>query len=343
MWLITPIGFFSIVRKPGDAAHNTLTVRARVRADLESLRALHLPELGEISESSHNDYRFRAQAPRPAVEQAMVKLVQTLTYGNFKSAVAKVQGYGRAGLYHEVWDVLHQLQTQPAKFAGQPAVPLKVAPAGPVLHPRPDEHGQPLVLKHPSQATPLATWGDPAARACVLPDGPLPPTLNGLALAAWAAPQHTAGWEALAQAHAIAEPPFQPPAGYKRAAGVVVREPDGRFWVVAPSNQFAGYSATFPKGRVEAGRSLQATALVEAFEESGLQVRLRAHLIDLKRSQSYTRYYLAERVGGLPADMGWETQAVMLVPQAQLPQVLTHPNDQPLLAALAQHWPLPQA
>lgn len=104
--------------------------------------------------------------------------------------------------------------------------------------------------------------------------------------------------------------------------------------MVAPSNQFAGYSATFPKGSVEGGRSLQATALMEAFEESGLKVRLVAHLLDVKRSQSYTRYYLAERVGGNPADMGWETQAVMLVPHAQLPEVLTHTHDQGLVKAL---------
>jgi ADP-ribose pyrophosphatase YjhB (NUDIX family) len=82
--------------------------------------------------------------------------------------------------------------------------------------------------------------------------------------------------------------------------------------------------------------SLQATALVEAFEESGLRVRLLRHLVDVKRSLSYTRYYLAVRVGGNPADMGWETQAVMLVPQSQLAQALTHANDAPILAALAQ-------
>ena len=39
MWLITPTGFFSIVQKPTDAQANTLTVRARVRQDLETLRA----------------------------------------------------------------------------------------------------------------------------------------------------------------------------------------------------------------------------------------------------------------------------------------------------------------
>lgn len=34
MWLMTTVGFFSIVRKPGET---DLTVRARVRSDLEAL------------------------------------------------------------------------------------------------------------------------------------------------------------------------------------------------------------------------------------------------------------------------------------------------------------------
>ena len=63
-------------------------------------------------------------------------------------------------------------------------------------------------------------------------------------------------------------------------------------------------------------------------------MRLRKHLVDVKRSQSYTRYFLAERVGGNPADMGWESQAVMLVPVEQLAQVLNSPNDAPIVDAL---------
>ena len=50
---------------------------------------------------------------------------------------------------------------------------------------------------------------------------------------------------------------------------------------------------------------MQVVAVKEAFEESGLRVKLRRHLVDVKRSQSYTRYYLVERLGGNPADMGW--------------------------------------
>jgi ADP-ribose pyrophosphatase YjhB (NUDIX family) len=114
----------------------------------------------------------------------------------------------------------------------------------------------------------------------------------------------------------------------------VIEEEDGRIWLVAPSNRFGGYDATFPKGRVDAGSSLQASAIREAFEESGLQVAITGFLADSLRSQTYTRYYRARRVGGTPAAMGWETQAVHLVPRAQLARVATHANDQHLIALL---------
>lgn len=106
MWLITPLGFFSIVQKPSDREANTLTIRARVRADLEALRNSHLPHLGEIQESRHNDYRFRAVAPRREVAAAMANMVETLDYSNFKSQVATVRGAGRSHLHHDVWPVL---------------------------------------------------------------------------------------------------------------------------------------------------------------------------------------------------------------------------------------------
>jgi hypothetical protein len=72
----------------------------------------------------------------------------------------------------------------------------------------------------------------------------------------------------------------------------------------------------------------------EAFEESGLRVVLTGFLADLTRSRSRTRYYLGRRVGGCPSDMGWESQAVSLVPRAQLTDVLVNPNDAPLVAML---------
>ncbi len=206
---------------------------------------------------------------------------------------------------------------------------------GSVFHPRRDKDGQPFLIHKPSEASPLEAWHDPKAVACVLPDGAMPAVVNGIPIQSWTnRPASDTDWLALAAAHAIEEPPFGVPAGYRAAAGVVVRETCGRVWVVAPSNAFGGYEVTFPKGTVEEGMTTQATALVEAWEESGLRFRLLKHLVDVKRSQSYTRYYLAERIGGNPADMGWESQAVMLAPEHQLPKLLNSPNDRPILEAL---------
>ncbi len=112
MWLITPTGFYSIVEKPSDKAGNTLTVRAHVRAGLESLREHFLQGLGGITERKNTDYRFRAIAPRAEVAAAMTKIVESLGYSNFKNEVAKQQGQARAHLYHDVWDVLYRLQAE---------------------------------------------------------------------------------------------------------------------------------------------------------------------------------------------------------------------------------------
>jgi len=347
MWLLTPIGFFSIVQKASDIATNTLTIRSRVRSDLEALRELYLPGLGDISENSVTDYRFRATAPRAEVAAAMAELVNALEYSNFKNQVAKVQGGERAHLYHEVWDTLYKLQSNGKKYAftapgantpdalvEKPAK-TKANAVNQTIHPRLNEHKKPVILKKPSQPTELKTWETSDQLARVIPNGAMPAEVNGLAISSWtSAPKTSEAWESLAAEADFVEPEFKVPAGYKKAAGVVLREPDGRVWVVMPSNEFAGYQATFPKGTVDKGRSLKTSAMVEAYEESGLQVRLISHLVDVKRTLSYTRYYLAERVGGNPADMGWESQAVALVPKTQLPAVLTNANDLPVIEAL---------
>lgn len=84
--------FFSVVQKADDIAADTLTVRARVRGDLDALREHYLPSLGQVQESKTNDYRFRALAPRADVAAAMASMVNQLKYSNFKSQVATVQG-----------------------------------------------------------------------------------------------------------------------------------------------------------------------------------------------------------------------------------------------------------
>ena len=115
-------------------------------------------------------------------------------------------------------------------------------------------------------------------------------------------------------------------------AGVVIEEPDGRVWLTAPTNGFGGYNATFPKGTAEPGLSLQANAIKEAFEETGLQVRITGIVGDFERTTSIARMYTARRVGGDPTKMGWETQAVQLVPKEKLLEAMNMPSDKEIVA-----------
>lgn len=110
MWVVSAVGFFSVVEKPWDRDGKTLTVRARRREDLEGLRDRFLPTMGPISEDPGADYRFRAQAPREAVAVALAAMARGIDYQNFKAEVARVRGHDRAATYHEVWEVLRRLQ-----------------------------------------------------------------------------------------------------------------------------------------------------------------------------------------------------------------------------------------
>lgn len=113
----------------------------------------------------------------------------------------------------------------------------------------------------------------------------------------------------------IKEPPLpklQP--GQHMAAGLLVMEPNGKdVWVVTPENYYGGYRNTFPKGTMDKGESAQETAVRETYEESGILGKVRSFVGDVQRSTSVTRYYLAERVGGHPADAGPETHTVKLM------------------------------
>jgi 8-oxo-dGTP pyrophosphatase MutT (NUDIX family) len=192
-------------------------------------------------------------------------------------------------------------------------------------HPCRNNDGELVVIHRPSSPTPSAHWDEPGALATAVPVCRMPASLNGLAL--------SAADGAPGEGEAVDEPPFLLPQGLRAAAGAVVIEDDGRVWLVSPTNGFGGYAATFPKGRVDPGGTLQHTAIREVYEESGLLVRLESFLIDVPRTQTYTRYYIAKRVGGCPSAMGWETQAVHLVPASRLEEIAAHPNDAAIIRA----------
>jgi hypothetical protein len=109
MWLMTTFGFFSIVQKPNDTM---LTIRARVKSDLENLRKQYLPTLGEIEEHTGTDYEYRARASKEAVSEAVRRIALHIDYGNFKDTVNRRQGRQRASLYGKVWTDLQGLQRE---------------------------------------------------------------------------------------------------------------------------------------------------------------------------------------------------------------------------------------
>lgn len=200
-----------------------------------------------------------------------------------------------------------------------------------VLHPHFDDNKQKVWIRNPDVPSALECWRDSNAIATATPGCPMPPRIGTVSVAPWRkVPTSSVGWETLVQGIRFDEPSMPTAVGRKPSAGTITIESDGCVWVVAPSNGFGGYARTFPKGKTGT-MSPHATAIKETYEESGLQVELLGFLCDSIRTTSVTRYYIARRIGGNPAAMGWESQGVLLVPRAQLASVITHPNDQPIV------------
>jgi hypothetical protein len=103
---MTKFGFFSVVQKPGE---DVLTVRARVRGDLDALREGYLPELGETLETPRADYGYRAHVGHAAFGEALRRIGEDVDYPNFKNAVRDAMGARRAKVYGKVWGALFEL------------------------------------------------------------------------------------------------------------------------------------------------------------------------------------------------------------------------------------------
>jgi ADP-ribose pyrophosphatase YjhB (NUDIX family) len=204
------------------------------------------------------------------------------------------------------------------------------------FHPKVGEKGEKVGIYSPSSPTPESSWTDAGEVATFVPGGDVPLYLNGVRLAPWRDhPKTDEGWDYVdGQMDDLNEPSMKLPVGKTAASGVVIEEPDGRVWIVHPTNKFAGYRATFPKGGAEEDLSFQANAIKECFEEAGLKVEITGFLGDFERSTSVARYYHAKRVGGTPVGMGWESQAVSLVPKDKLLDMLNSNVDHPIAEAI---------
>ncbi|MGA1286046.1 MAG: NUDIX domain-containing protein [Rubrivivax sp.] len=104
MWIFTPFGFFSIVRKPDDPQ---LTVRSRTLGDLQRLRRHYLPKAPDPVAHEGSDYPWRTRCHAGDLAAALEKIASDIDYANFKDEVALVTGKGRATRYARVWSALH--------------------------------------------------------------------------------------------------------------------------------------------------------------------------------------------------------------------------------------------
>ncbi len=123
MWLMTTCGCFSIVEKPWDRKQGTLTVRARVRADLVALKR-HFSSPMKIRRDVRADYCYRAQVDRSAFARVLFAEVVGIGYANFKAEVTQRQGHERADVYMTVWRDLQALdRLNPPRFRQSKARP----------------------------------------------------------------------------------------------------------------------------------------------------------------------------------------------------------------------------
>ena len=130
MWLFTKVGFFSAVQcgvetphesrlfpkmKTGETALDYLSIRARVRGDLELLRGAYAPELGPTIELPGRDYPYRAYISKDHFAAALCRAALDVDYGNFKDMITKEFNRARHDLYAKVWGVMYGADDKLAK------------------------------------------------------------------------------------------------------------------------------------------------------------------------------------------------------------------------------------
>jgi hypothetical protein len=110
MWVMTRIGFFSVVEDRNDP--NGVLVRGRVCEDLRLMSAL-IGSLGESKECpdvvqmDDADYQFRIFITKQEWSDALAALAKTIDYDNFNHTVDEPL---RHQAYMDVWSNLRLLE-----------------------------------------------------------------------------------------------------------------------------------------------------------------------------------------------------------------------------------------
>ena len=238
------------------------------------------------------------------------------------STVAEINPAGATGRLKAIKDEVAPPPPPPKKVEVEPPPPPKQVEVEPPPPAKPPE--APAAPAKPVVSDEVVTY----TKGGTITD----PDLNGIPLKPWKPPADDDWVNVEGQMPGLVEPPLVTK-GKKAGAGVLIVEPDGRVWLAKPKGAYGGYKHTFPKGSQEKGLNLQANAIKEAYEETGLKVRITGFAGDFEGDTSVARYYTAVRTGGTPLDHGWESEAVVLAPKGKLGQFLNKQRDKDIAAA----------
>lgn len=128
MWIMTTIGFFSIV-KDREARDDTMLVRARTKRDAEAFLKAVSGSAGStelyVLETPKADYPFRVRCPRRTVQVFIHEYIDDLDYGNFKAMIRSVP---HMKAYATIWQILRaaldpRVKDRPTPIVSDPAPP----------------------------------------------------------------------------------------------------------------------------------------------------------------------------------------------------------------------------
>jgi 8-oxo-dGTP pyrophosphatase MutT (NUDIX family) len=134
------------------------------------------------------------------------------------------------------------------------------------------------------------------------------------------------------------------------AGGLVYEDrPEGRWVVLISRRNAAGQLQwTLPKGGLEDGEDLEAAALREVREETGLECEITQKLgivdywfvwkPDQVRYHKFVHYYLMAHLGGDTATRDDEAEDVVWMPLDTALARLSHPNELRLIRAAETSW-----
>ncbi len=99
-----------------------MMVRARVKADLQSLVCLPIVEEWncKIVETPDADYRYRIIVSRTQLQTIVQMVCSSLDYSNFKDRIYS-RDPERERIYHQVWALLRHLESSEARPAEAPS------------------------------------------------------------------------------------------------------------------------------------------------------------------------------------------------------------------------------